>query len=200
MDFIDENYLRKILEAERRIEGEYDGLKGMVLEIKNEKPRTDFENDMEEPVRLYRNQKYAYAIDKFWPLTEKYPENGTLYYYLALCFQYLVGGLEYSAKFFEIALEYLDNVETWVDYGNVLKVNGNIKKAIEVLENARVRFPDDGTAAMILSHIYDKTNDKKQLSIVIAEANSRGFLEYDERIREWNSDNQILKPILSEWI
>ena len=156
-----------------------------------------FEQDMETGVIAYRNRKYVKAAKEFIGLLEKYPEEGRLYYYIANTFSYMIEGREYSLRFFEKALEYIDYVEVWVDYGNILWNLRRVEKAIEVLEQARIKFYEDGSPSMILSHIY---KDKALNQIVKSEAVRKRSANYNEIIHEWESKHQLLKPIEEDYI
>lgn len=162
-------------------------------------PKNSFEKDMREPVVAYRNWRYTAAARGFLALLDKYPENGTLYYYIALSFSYLAGGVEYSVRFFEKALEYNDSLEIMLDYGNILRHLKRYDAAVAVLEAAREKYYNDGNAAFILLHIYQKT-DKERFRVAKAESVRRGRMHFNRLIREWETPDQLLKPVREEYV
>jgi len=161
-------------------------------------PSNEFEKDMECGVLAYRRKKYVIAVKEFLNLIEKYPEEGILYYYIANAFSYMQEGRAYALRFYEKALEYRDYVEIWVDYGNVLRSLQRTEEAITVLENARIRFRDNGSPSMVLTSIYRE--DAALYKIVKSEAVRKKSAKFNEIIREWESEHQILKPVIEEFI
>lgn len=159
--------------------------------------QSDFEEDMKIGVQYYRNRQYVNAANCFLELLDKYPQNGILNYYIANSFCYMTDGQEYSLRFYREALKYEDFVEIWVDYGNTLRHMRRMEEAISVLEKARKRFPNDGSPATILTSIY---KEKSLYKIVQSESIRKRSAKYNEIIREWESENQILKPIVEEFV
>ena len=160
-------------------------------------PCNDFERDMQKGVVAYRSRHYVQAAKEFLGLLEKYPDQGMAYYYIANSFSYMLGGMEYSLRFYQKALEFVDYVEVWVDYGNILRVLKRTDEAIEVLEEARKRFCSDGSPARILQNIY---TDQAMREHMRSEALCKKCAPYNEVIREWQSEHQILRTQLEDFV
>lgn len=162
-------------------------------------PRNPFEADMKKGVEAYRSWRYVEAAKEFLNLLDKYPEEGMLYYYIANAFSYLSDGigLEYSLRFYKKALTLIDYVEVWLDYGNALRVMKRTEEAIAVLEEARVRFYEDGSPAMILMDTY---SDEVHRKVMKSEWTRKKQTRFHKVIREWESEHQILKEQSEDFI
>lgn len=166
-------------------------------------PENQFERDMQKGVEAYRNRRYAAAAKEFLNLLDEYPEEGMLYYYLANTFSYMTDGTlnnscrQYALRFYAKALEYVDYVEVWTDYGNLLMRMGRTEEAITVLEKARERFPEEGIPLLILQNAYRNETQKEAAK---AEALRKKKIPYNVLIREWESEHQILKPHEEEFV
>lgn len=188
-DFDIESYVFKV---NSRLDLVFGQEKELVVIAKN-----TFEADMKEGVAYYRNKQYVNAAKCFLNLLDKYPQSGILFYYIANSFGYMTGGREYSLRFYREALKYDDYVEIWVDYGNMLRNMRRMEEAIYILEIARKKFPNDGSPAMILTSIY---KDDALYRIMKAESVRKRSANYNEIIGEWESENQILKPVVEDFV
>ncbi len=164
-------------------------------------PQNAFEADMKKGVEAYRCRRYVEAAEEFLNLLDKYPEEGMLYYYIANSFSYMSENwadcLEYSLHFYQKALTLIDYVEVWVDYGNALRVMRKTEEAIAVLEEARSRFRNEGSPAMILSSTYPDADRRKAME---SESVRKRGIQFNKTIREWESKHQLLKEQTKDFI
>ena len=72
-------------------------------------------------------------------------------------------------------------------------------KAISVLEMAKKLYPGDGTPSRILYALYS-TLDPEMYKIEVDNAMSKPCLNFNRVIREWETDNQFLKPIEEDFV
>lgn len=160
-------------------------------------PKNQFEKDMRKGVTAYRSWHYAEAAKAFLILLEKYPKEGVLYYYIANAFSYMAGGMEYSLRFYQKALELTDYVEIWLDYGNILNVLKRTVEAAAILETARKKYPKEGAPAMLLASVY---TDEQKRRAMKEESIRKKRLKFNTLIREWESKNQLLKPQIEDFV
>ena len=196
-DWRDKEEEARILERNKGLDEE--GLDPSMISVAT--INSDFERDMLQPVTYYRTRQYYLAAKGFLELVDKYPQEGMLYYYLGMSFVPMFGGEEYAQEFFLKALSIHDYLEIRIDYAMAIRKQGKIERAIDVLEYARSLFPNDGTVSSILYDIYRNANEDyfwDKIQIVKSEAERKERMKYNELIREWETDHQILKPVIKD--
>ena len=166
-------------------------------------PRTIFEKDIQKGVYAYRNRWYAMAVKEFFGLLEKYPEEGILYYYIANSFSYMSDGTlenscrEYAINFFKKALEFSDYPEIWADYGNLLMCMKKNEEAVAVLEEGQKNHPEAAIIDLILSCAY---RDDKKRQLARNQYHKKVKVNFNEDIREWETENQVLKIVMEDFV
>ena len=151
-------------------------------------PKNEFEKDMLEGVLWYRKRQYVAAAKHFLALIEKHENEAVLYHYIANTFSYLIGGFEYSLRFFRKALELGDQIEFYLDYANILRAIGEVEMAIHILETARDKYPEYGNPEAMLTYIYKSGEEYERCK---EQALSKKNYNFNGEIREWETEHQM---------
>ncbi len=135
----------------------------------------------------YRQRKYTEARAIFEAVNVKYPNEAKVYYYLANTYGYMSGGMEYSIRFFEKAIE-LDpyQYEYYIDMACVLRILRRYKEALKVLERASQIYPDLANAYEVQSTIYNDIGNYKKAMSMYKKAIKHPRCIFDEYNKTWS--------------
>ncbi|MGG7159844.1 UvrD-helicase domain-containing protein [Clostridium baratii] len=126
---------------------------------KNTSSKINATNELEEKMKngiiKYRQRNYTEALKIFNGLLEEYSQESILNYYIANCYGYMVGGMEYSLRYFWMSIRLEPKkYEYYLDMAAILKTLGKYNTAIEVLDIAKNIFPMYGNADRMKSSVY----------------------------------------------
>lgn len=150
----------------------------------------------------YRKRNYGEALKYFNNVTEKFPNNAKGYYYTANAYSYMSGGMEYSIKFFEKAIELDPNqYEYYLDMSVILKQIKKYARALEILDIAEKKFPYLGNAKEMKAGVYlDIGKLQKALNLYQCSTKYPKY-KFDTFNKEWNKpqiDDKYIEKFYKE--
>lgn len=145
-----------------------------------------FDEEIKPGIIEYRKRNYTGAIEIFNKLLDKYRDNAKLYYYLGNAYSYQTGGMDYSLKFYEKAIE-LDSeqYEYYLDMSAILKVTKKYKQALELLERAKNKFGEYGNAEEMIAGVYVDMGDMKSARNAYNLSNKKPKYIFDTFNKVW---------------
>lgn len=147
----------------------------------------------------YRKRNYGEALKYFNNATERFPDNAKGYYYTANAYSYMSGGMEYSIKFFEKAIELDPNqYEYYLDMAAILKQIRNFKKELKILEEAEKRFPGLGNAKMMKAEIFIELGYIDKARNLYKEGMKLPRYDFDTYNKVWKKPNVEIKRKITQ--
>ena len=120
-----------------------------------------FKNELDEAMKLFQKRDFEAALNKFNTLLEADNKNAHLYNNIGLCYANL-GQNAQAEEYYKKAL-FLDDklVETYINIADIYYKENRLWDAIELLQEATARIPDNVALLHYLGRIYieDKRYD-----------------------------------------
>lgn len=157
---------------------------------------TEVEQLLKPGVIAYRQRNYTKAKEIFDQVREKFPDESKVYYYLANTYGYMTGGMEYSIRFFEKAIE-LDpyQYEYYIDMACILRVLRRYEEAIRILDQSSKVFPNLANAYEVKSTIYNETGHYEKAMNMYKKAKKYPRYVFHEETKSWSKPSSLSKVV-----